>query len=291
MSTSYYINPGNYLLHPWLAAIAPNFTSYRYHSFKVHYVQRANATRDGNVLISVSYDPEAAAPPNEVIMSSFQGTKESPIYAPLTYVADPASMMGGVTRKYISSSYNAVDLSNARENDSGLLNVAITGVTTASTVGKLWLEYDVELIDPKRLSLAGEAFPYSAQVTASINVTRTSIFGSAPVLVGGLANALTILNNQITIPVGSWLIKIFVTGTGLFTAFNPFVTAGLGVASTTQPGCISNAGTNAGTTAVFNFSVIVQRGDISPSITLDFTGVSTTIATTSMTVASWSNSS
>lgn len=289
---SLYINPGNYVLHPWLSAFAPIYTYYRYHSFTAKYIQRTNVTRDGNILIAPQYDPEVPVFTDEVSMSSAVDCKEGAVYMPHNVRFNPISMMGGVVRKYCRMNYNSPPYSDPREFDSGKMTVAISGTGASTGMGKLWVEYDVEFIDPTRLSVLTEAAPYSGSAISSSDgsVTTTSMFGAAPILYGGLAYSLALVNNQITLPVGTWLVIFRFTGTGIDTDLNPNI-------SQTQPGTtvtrlsgIGNAAADAGTLGLVYYYVVVTRQG-SPSFTFGNLNTSmTTLTATHVRIANYSTS-
>lgn len=145
-SKSYPLNPGLSVTFPWLSEIACQFQHYRFHSLRFRYVTRTGTSEKGSIILSPEYNPEDMAPTTEGEASNTQDAVEDVIWKDLICELDPSSMFPLGSRKLIRVNNIAKDLNLY---DCGNMHVVTTGEDSSDEIGKLWVDYDVELFVPQ----------------------------------------------------------------------------------------------------------------------------------------------
>jgi len=140
------LNPGVAATFPRLAAEAQLWQQYRFNSLRFEWVPFAATSTAGDIMLSPNYDASQPPPVNETQASDNYGACISSVYAPFTCVLDPAAMMGSGPRRWIRSTNIAGDIKTF---DVGKLFVISNNESGTSTVGKLYVEYDVDLFLPQ----------------------------------------------------------------------------------------------------------------------------------------------
>jgi len=145
--SSYSLNPGLVTSFPWLSTVASSFEQYSFKSLRYHFVTRCATSYVGSVLLAPEYDALDAAPSTEILASMMDGACEDVPWRDQYISFDPQGMYPLGPRKFIrAGSLSNVDL---KTYDAGQLFVCLAGCADTSTVGKLWVEYDVELHIPQ----------------------------------------------------------------------------------------------------------------------------------------------
>lgn len=141
------VNPGLLESFPWLAAMGNSFETFKVHSLRVRYVPRVSANTAGLVLLSAEYntgDPTAVSgPTSENQMSTTPGAIECPVWASATFHVDPTRF---VYQKYFTRLTRVEDLELY---DPVVIYYATSGMADTSSVGRLYVEYDIELMTPQ----------------------------------------------------------------------------------------------------------------------------------------------
>jgi hypothetical protein len=143
--TKFALNPGLAATFPWLAVQAADWDQYTFHRLKFMYVTRSATTETGSVLLSPDYDAADISPTTEAQISAYQDTVEDAPWKDQVCVLDPLAMHPNGPRKFIRSGRPYGDI---KAYDAGNLFVGTIGNSTNS-IGKLWVEYDVEFFVPQ----------------------------------------------------------------------------------------------------------------------------------------------
>jgi hypothetical protein len=146
IATKFYINPGLATSFPWLSVQAQRWQQYRFHSLKFIYISRSASTAPGSVIMSPDYNSFELQPATEAIASNTQDAVENSCWARIECPLDIPSMFPLGPRKLIRSANIAGDLSTY---DAGRFFLCTVGMASAIAVGRLWVEYDVELFVPQ----------------------------------------------------------------------------------------------------------------------------------------------
>jgi len=235
------IQPGLAASFPWLSNIANNWDEYTIHALRFRYLTRTGTSTAGSVIISPDYDSTDGPPTTEAIMTTFQGTREDAPWKDILCPLDPASMRGGMSRKFIRS-LPLQPNQDIKTYDCGNLYLAVTDSSGTVGWGKLWVDYDIEFFVP---SLHSTGTMGSGRLTTpgGIGVSLANPLGTAPELSGtafgvssgGTASQINLLQG------GDYEIAAQFLGTGLTGVANPAFVAGTGtVASVLTAGSASS---------------------------------------------------
>jgi len=151
--TSFSLNPGLASTFPWLSQVAANYEQYRFTSLKFHYVNRAPTSYVGSVLMAPEYDALDSAPTNEVNASMMDGAVEDAPWKDIIISFSAPNMFPMGPRKYIRTGAT-VTASDLKTYDAGTLFLCLVSCADTSTIGKLWVEYDVDLFIPQNPNAA-----------------------------------------------------------------------------------------------------------------------------------------
>lgn len=249
--SSYNINAGLSSLFLWLSNIAANYESYKFKNLKFRYIPACSTNNNGNIYLSVDFDPTDPIPSTERQLSNYQDTKFCPPWKSETYDCK----LNNLQKR--SSYFVRLGPIESGENvsffDTGNLIVATVGCSPI-TLGKLWVDYEVEFSTPE-LVLTGVGRALSAKFTGSDNYATVPVkVGNAPLTATVAAGVLTLTSSQ---PY-SCVIGYLVNGTGLST--------------------ISVGGTS--TETIRGQSVNGTATQINASMTVDFTAANQTFTLT-----------
>lgn len=159
--------------YPWLAGIAQNYSKWRWLKLRYVYVPQCPTTTNGQVILSLSYDHTDANPANAAAQQQMYHAITSPFWAGwqgsmlLNNPNTPASSVPGsvtvdvdVARlgnsaslsyfRFISlADFGALSTSDQNLYSGGNLFVGTEGgVAVPVKVGSLFVEYEIELIEP-----------------------------------------------------------------------------------------------------------------------------------------------
>jgi len=204
------INAGLQDLFLWLSNIAMNYESYQFKKLKFRYLTACSTDNPGSVYISVDFDPTDPVPTTERQLANYQDTRFCAPWRAETYNCSASNL------KKRSSYYVRGGPISTGENislfDTGYLIIATVGCPLI-TVGKLWVDYEVEFSTPD-FPLDGVGRALSSKFSTTGNyVTDPTKLGDAPLTATIAANVLTLTSSQ---PYQG-LLGITINGTGLTT--------------------------------------------------------------------------
>jgi hypothetical protein len=161
IGNTFELNPGIAATFPWLAAQAIYWEQYKFHKLKFEYVTRCSTSQAGSVIMAPDYDASDAAPTTEQNLSTYQDSVEDAPWKDITTVLNPSSMHPDGPKKFVRNT-NFV-YGDIKTFDVGKFFLATTDCGAGDPkIGKLWVEYDVELFVPQTSPSA----PVAAQNTA-----------------------------------------------------------------------------------------------------------------------------
>ncbi len=182
-STKWKLNPGDPSTFPWLSGIAPHFTQYKIHGLVFEYCSRSATavastnTALGSVILTTQYDPRAPDFANKTEMEAYEYTCATDPSKDVIHFVECAPARNVFEMMYIRSG----DLPTGADvmfYDKGFLQLATVGMQAASTIGELWVSYDIELFKPALPS--GGVLAKSASISSSwtAGASDTSLQGS-----------------------------------------------------------------------------------------------------------------
>lgn len=145
-SQKFVINPGLVGTFPWLSVQAAEWQQYRIHKLCFRYVTRTSTSSVGSVILSPDYNAVDSPPTSETIASNTQDSVEDVCWRSITCHLDPSAMFPLGPRKQIRIGNITGDYTTY---DAGRFFVCTKGQTSAAEIGKLWVDYDIELFVPQ----------------------------------------------------------------------------------------------------------------------------------------------
>jgi len=143
-ANAFSVNPGIAATFPWLSTQAVGWEKYRFTRLAFCYYTRAPTSTQGSILLAPDYDAADAAPATETIAASYNGAVEDAVWKDTCCELDPKLFR----ELFIRTTTLAANL-DIKTYDTATFFMCTTDATAASPIGKLWVEYDVELINPQ----------------------------------------------------------------------------------------------------------------------------------------------
>jgi len=151
---SYNIQPGSALTFPWLSSLAECYQSYKIHGMAFEFVSTsADAlnsvnTALGTVVMATNYNPVNPQFTNKAEMEQYEFSSSGrPSRNQLHLIeCDPKLQVMDHLFVRTGAVPNGQDL---RFYDWGVFQLATVGMQAASTIGELWITYDIEFMKPR----------------------------------------------------------------------------------------------------------------------------------------------
>lgn len=197
---SFILNPGLNDTFPWLDALAANFEQYRIRGMAFVYkatcatAVASTNTALGTVVMATQYNANAAAFQNKQQMENYQFAQSGVPFNDITHYIECAKSQTSVSNLYIRTG-SVPSGQDARLYDMGIFYLATVGMQAASTIGELWVTYDIELLKPRIISGTGgnivlsDHFILAGTPTTGINYLGTGGGPTATSNLGGVINA------------------------------------------------------------------------------------------------------
>lgn len=206
VQSSFDLNPGLTASFPWLSTQASGWEQFRFNRLDYEFVTRAPTTSTGGVFLAPDYDVLDAAPSSEQAISTYKDTVEDAPWKDQVCKLDPKAMFPLGPRKYIRD--GLVANSDLKTYDAGRLHIATGGQADTSSVGKLWVSYDVEFFVPQTEAAVAPTprdlsqFQLEADQSLVTGVDEDIAFDTV------IINGLGIVNNsgQFVLPKGNYLV-------------------------------------------------------------------------------------
>lgn len=161
-------------LFPWLSGgPAMSWEKYRFRKLKFTYVPRCSTSTAGVIILSPDYDAGDITPDTEQVACSFAGSVSGSAWAEISCNFTPQGMHGGIQWKLIRDS--PVARTSRLSYDVGSIFVSTVDMAGTNAVGRLWAEYDLEMICPQsgiKSMLATQGSIYE-QRTGEVFLTAT----------------------------------------------------------------------------------------------------------------------
>jgi len=212
---SFALNPGLPATFPWLSTVASSYEQYTFRSLRFHYVTRCATSYTGSVLLSPEYDALDSAPTSEIIQAMMAGSVEDVPWRDQVLTFSPQDMFPMGPRKFTRSS--AVASSDLKTYDVGQLFVGLAGCTDANTIGKLWVEYDVELYIPQN-PLTGNFGGIGSSALLTLHATESLLTGVAKLIsfdtIAYDGISVTNTGGSIVLPAGTYAVETMICTNG-----------------------------------------------------------------------------
>ncbi len=155
------INPSNQFLFPWLANMARQYQQYRIHGMIVEYKTMSSdyaaAGPLGTVCIATNYNVLDKKYPTKVALENSEFAVSCKPSMSLIHAIECDPKVTGRDILYVRDPLSeSTDPSDARLYDAGMLQIATAGLpgTGGTTLGEIWISYDIEFYKPVLASFA-----------------------------------------------------------------------------------------------------------------------------------------
>lgn len=176
------LNPGLAASFPWLSTQASGWEQYKFNKLTFEYVTRTSTATVGSIILTPDYDASDAAPTSEAVATNAMDAVEDAVWKNFSCRLTPSAMFPIGPRKFVRTAAQAGDL---RAYDAGNLFVCTVESAAAVGIGKLWVDYDVELYVPAsdgaHLSATYTSLFYGSTVPQAAVTTVPLVLSWAPV--------------------------------------------------------------------------------------------------------------
>jgi hypothetical protein len=142
-------NPASALGFPWLYGLAINFETYRFKKLKYFYLPRCATSNQGSVMLLPDYDAADSTPLTETTASQHMNCKEDVIWKEVHCPLDP-KRLNALYKQHVCMSDGRF---SSTKQDQKTIDAAqfyfFVESSTTGTDGKLWVEYECELMTPQ----------------------------------------------------------------------------------------------------------------------------------------------
>jgi len=193
VSNTFSVNPGLAATFPWLSTQALGWEKYKFNGLRLCYYTRTGSNTPGSVILTPDYDAADAAPVTEQIASAYHGTQEDVAWKDNCMIFDQ-KILG--QERFIRTGGLAANLDIKTYDIANVFVSTLDG--TAVNWGKLWLEYDITLINQQLNATgpggSGMLVGNTAQTAAAPYGTGALSTGSFNLSASGLVVTATGLN-------------------------------------------------------------------------------------------------
>lgn len=140
---SYPVQPGLATSFPWLSSIANTHQKYKMLKLKFTFISTSATSDKGLVGMAYALDPLDPTPTGDSQLFQYPGTKEESIWSKSVKIVDCSKMTTLFTRSGFVSG------SDLKTYDFGKVFVATSNSSVDGVVGKLFVDYELELLTPK----------------------------------------------------------------------------------------------------------------------------------------------
>lgn len=257
-NSSFVINPANATTFPWLSTIAAKFEKYKFNKLMFKLVSSSadavgsTNTALGTVILNTNYDVLDSAFATQTQMEDYGGAAEDKPAEHQTHSVDCKGRRGGFdgyrfnlpSAGTSSGSVSYPTNSSAHDYDLGLFQIATVGQQAASTIGRLYVCYQVDLMRRKVDTPLGQSL-LSAHIVENPAATAAAAGSAFLGTSGGSLRAGSLIpcvttGNTFTLP----LVGRFVVAWGFIGSATavPTFTPGSAIASVTICSDSSTAG-------------------------------------------------
>lgn len=183
-TTAYAINPGLAATFPWEYMQARLYESYCFDNLTVEYIPMKGSDKDGRVSLAIDFDAADAAPGSMAQVGNYHLQASDRIWNPLAISVDKNDLEKFGVQRYVRA--GAVAGTDIKTYDVGNLYVSTIGCADTSSIGTIYLEFDLWLMTPQLDAEEANNVPIGKSLLATQGLSNTNIVGSAPAFAGSL---------------------------------------------------------------------------------------------------------
>lgn len=141
-------NPGLSGSFPWLCNLSVMFERYKFRKLHLVYETMKSTATNGTVLLGVDYDAQDDSPATKTAFMAFKSSVRSPTWTEVKLILNPADINQFVKERYVRSTAHPSG-TDIKTYDFGNMYVGVQGQADSTTIGEIYVEYEVELLTPK----------------------------------------------------------------------------------------------------------------------------------------------
>jgi hypothetical protein len=226
--SEYPVQPGLSTSFPWLSTIANKWEMYRFNSIAFRFISRSSTAFTGTVSLAPDYDSSDDSPTSYQQLSSYQGVVSDSPWTSILCQLSPRATQLVANNRYIRSSVLS-DNQDIKLYDVANFFIATVGQAGTSSVGELWVEYDVVLSIPQIVDFTSDSNLSSGTYTGAAGVDTTHLLGTAQDSASG---NLTISSSGNVVTIANLVPGVYYIAEYSVTAVTTLTTAGTMAATT-----------------------------------------------------------
>lgn len=215
----YNVNAGLTDDFPWLGIIGQNFEYYRMLSLVYRYVPICTTTTSGGITMTFNYDSNEPAFANQDTMAAYEGSTTGALWTQVGIKFIRALEQKQRDGKYFIRTGAQPENTDIREYDVATFQYRVDNAPANTTLGRLYVDYDVEFMCPRSAQPEATASYYAtsdggadtyfnsaAPIRGYLPKTTASAGYPSAALSGPFANTSPIVGNDssVNIPPGFW---------------------------------------------------------------------------------------
>jgi hypothetical protein len=191
----YSINPGLSSSFPWSWYIANNFDFYRFSKFAVEYVPLSAASTTGVVQLAIDFDAADASPTSRSESNNYASNVSGSPWQATKLIVSP-TMLASRGRLYTrmgsepNTDIKTYDLGNLYIITEG---IAIAGTPYTGVLGDLYIDYEVDYMEPQINN--SSAMAKAGRVDPTAGQTLALPLGTVVDIVGNITDVISVIDN------------------------------------------------------------------------------------------------
>lgn len=247
-ATSYAINPGAAGVFPWLANVANNYQRYKFRKLRFYYVPLVGSSTNGRVSLAWNGNVVDPVPVNKSDLFAFTPNDEEACWTEVVIDIPTRELNKVLYTRQFQTTQSGTNIgvvgigTDLKTTDVGRLLLGTTGMGGTSTVGEVYVCYEVELEEPKKLPVQGGELQSTSSTISNAYPIGSTLLGS------GLLGDSSVTNTFTLGASGRYMFSYAITGT-VITSGCTFSVVANGVGTVTAQGAnqfISNAASTLG---------------------------------------------
>lgn len=262
------LNPGLAVTFPWLSSVANNYESYKFLKLSVEYETMCSTTTVGSLMMAIDFDAADETPNSKQTMLGYHNAVRTAAWNRAAFTADSADL--NKNGQKMTRNRPPVANLDIKTYDVGNLFVATQGFGGPTTIGEVYLVYEIELHTPQLVT--EPTFLDSARIVSGGAVAANTPFGTTPAKSVAPEDPLPIEVTGSTFifgKSGQYLLDMYTGGTG--------ITGPPTITGSVAPTLVANIVNAAGTISNDQWLVDVVAGT---ALIFSFVGHLTTIVNT-----------
>jgi len=213
------INPGLPASFPWLSNIAQQYETYKFRKIRFCYETRSSTANSGVVIMVTNYDASEGAFTSTQQAENYRGARVGQPWISFCHELTKASM-NDYNRHYCRAGAPVAG-TDIKTYDVGNFSLILSGISlaSASLLGELYVEYTVDLFDPRVSNPVGQFLPAAHIVSGPGAAVAGALLTGASVRPGSTFVPVLLNNTQFNMnKMGQFLVVANVFDAAITTA-------------------------------------------------------------------------